>query len=231
MTDSPLEKKPAADVPADARKAPAEASVRASDADRDRVADILREALAEGRIDAAEHSERIDAVYAAKTVGELQPLVRDLPAPTAPASAVRRAAPAAVPAAGGPKENLVAIFSGSVRRGRWRVPPKINATAVFGGVEIDLSEAVFEHQHVHINVTAVFGGVHIRVPENVTLQQKGAGIFGGFDVRTTESDDPNAPVVLVQGAAVFGGVDAKPKSGKLLRDLGNEIRHRLRKEL
>lgn len=231
MTDSPLEKKPAADVPEAAPKAPAEASVRASDADRDRVADILREALAEGRIDATEHSERLDGVYAAKTVGELQPLVRDLPAPAAPAPSARRTGPSPAPAACGPKENLVAVFSGSVRRGRWRVPRKINATAVFGGVEIDLTEAVFEHQHVHINATAVFGGVHIRVPENVTLQQKGAGIFGGFDVRTTESDDPNAPVVLVQGAAVFGGVDAKPKSGKLLRDLGNEIRHRLRKEL
>ena len=62
--------------------APAEPSdaIRASDADRDRIADILRDALAEGRLDAEEHSERIDAVYRAKTVGELEPLVRDLPA-------------------------------------------------------------------------------------------------------------------------------------------------------
>uniref|UniRef100_UPI000AE5FF54 DUF1707 SHOCT-like domain-containing protein n=1 Tax=Streptomyces lushanensis TaxID=1434255 RepID=UPI000AE5FF54 len=54
--------------------------IRASDADRDRIADILREALAEGRLDAEEHAERIDSVYRAKTVGELEPLVRDLPA-------------------------------------------------------------------------------------------------------------------------------------------------------
>lgn len=53
--------------------------IRASDADRDRTADILREALAEGRLDAEEHAERIDSVYRAKTVAELAPLVRDLP--------------------------------------------------------------------------------------------------------------------------------------------------------
>lgn len=58
----------------------AEADIRASDADRDRVADILRDALAEGRLTTEEHSERLDGVYAAKTVGELEPYVRDLPA-------------------------------------------------------------------------------------------------------------------------------------------------------
>ncbi|NUP44134.1 MAG: DUF1707 domain-containing protein, partial [Streptomyces sp.] len=64
--------------------------LRASDADRDRIADILREALAEGRLDPEEHADRIDAVYRAKTVGELDPLVRDLPAA---AAAGRAAAP------------------------------------------------------------------------------------------------------------------------------------------
>jgi hypothetical protein len=127
----------------------------------------------------------------------------------------------------GTKDNLIAIFSGATRKGRFRAPGKINAFACFGGIEIDLTEAVFEQQHLQINATAVFGGVEIRVPENVTLRQKGAGIFGGFDVHTAESGDPHAPVVLVEGAAVFGGVEAKPKAGKRLRDL----RDRLRKEL
>ncbi|WP_254665981.1 DUF1707 domain-containing protein [Streptomyces sp. WMMB 322] len=205
-------------------------SVRASDADRDRVADILREAMAEGRLDAEEHSERVDAVYKAKTLGELEPLVRDLPAgrtheAAAPASAEYRTQ---APAHGtGTKDNLVAIFSGATRKGRFRVPAKINAFACFGGIDIDLSEAVFEQQHLQINATAIFGGIDIRVPENVTLRQKGAGIFGGFDIHTAESGDPHAPVVLVEGAAVFGGVEAKPKRGKRIRDL----RDRMRKEL
>ncbi|WP_346776196.1 DUF1707 domain-containing protein, partial [Streptomyces sp. SID10115] len=68
-------------------------ALRASDADRDRTADILREALAEGRLTADEHAERIDGVYRAKTMAELQPLVRDLPAAHEQPSA-RRLAPA-----------------------------------------------------------------------------------------------------------------------------------------
>ena len=255
--DAPLEKKPAPAVekphaPAPVAPAPvAEGEVRASDADRDRVADILREALAEGRLDAEEHGQRIDAAYAAKTMGELEPIVRDLPVGRGTGGEARAAdrpgssgasfsasyssSPAAYGyghgagmhgAAFGPKENLVAIFSGSMRKGRWRVPRKINAFAMFGGIEIDLTEAIFEHPHLVINATAIFGGIDIRVPENVTLQQKGSGIFGGFDIRVMDSPDPNAPVILVQGAGIFGGVEAKPKRGKLIKDL----RDRFRKE-
>lgn len=227
--EKPLEKKPATEPAADA--------VRASDADRDRVADVLREALAEGRLDPAEHAERIDSAYSAKTVGELEPLVRDLPQgqPHKSARPAPAGSPAPPPAPSGwqaVKDNLVAIFSGSVRKGRYRVPEKINAFAFCGGVEIDLTEAVFAYQHVHINTTAVFGGIDIRVPENVTLVQKGAGVFGGFDVHATEASDPDAPVVLVQGAALFGGVTAKPKRGKQVADLGGRgEREAYRREL
>ena len=68
----------------------------AGDADRDRVAAVLREAHAEGRLDADELAERLDAAYTARTFGELAVLTRDLPQPTAPPPAVRR--PAAPPA-------------------------------------------------------------------------------------------------------------------------------------
>ncbi|MGK5639132.1 DUF1707 SHOCT-like domain-containing protein, partial [Streptomyces sp. URMC 126] len=89
---APLTKTPAAAPPA-APVAPAESAapaLRASDADRDRIADILREALAEGRLTPDEHADRVDAAYRARTVGELEPLVRDLPAGAArPAAATR----------------------------------------------------------------------------------------------------------------------------------------------
>lgn len=238
---NPLEKPgtrqaPSEPLPAAAgARADGEAAVRASDADRDRVADILREALAEGRLNAEEHAERLDAVYAAKTTGELEPLLRDLPAGRrgsgerfgdsgALAREPGRAAAPWPPTGGSQQENVVGIFSGATREGRWRVPGKIEATAIFGGVDIDLTEAIFEQQHVVINATAIFGGVQLKVPENVTLQQKGTGIFGGFDVKATESSDPGAPVVLVKGAAIFGGVEAKVKKGKRLRDLRARLR-------
>ncbi|MGP3953901.1 DUF1707 SHOCT-like domain-containing protein [Streptomyces sp. 7N604] len=211
-----------------AAKPVAEAEIRASDADRDRFADILREALAEGRLTAEEHAERIDGVYRAKTLGELEPLVRDLPA------AGTRMPPAAAPAAGppyaqaeAPPENLVAVFSASTRKGRWRIGRRTNVFTCFGSVEIDLTEAMFEQQQVVINATSIFGSVEVRVPENVTLRGSGTGVFGNVEVDTQESADLNAPVVVISGYAVFGSIEAKPKRGKRLRDLHAHARKHL----
>lgn len=218
MDESSLSKQPPYGAPA--RKPCAEADLRASDADRDRIADILREALAEGRLDAEEHGERIDAVYRAKTVGELEPLVRDLPAgPSAAPARTPSPAPAEdVPQ--GEQDNLVAVFSGHSRKGRWRVGRRTNALCVFGGVDLDLTEAIFEHRQIRIHMVAVFGGADIKLPENVTVRCTGTGVFGGFDVDTQESTDPDAPVVLVTGMAVFGGASVKRKAGRLLTSWG-----------
>ncbi|MFF0623358.1 DUF1707 domain-containing protein [Streptomyces sp. NPDC004296] len=204
--------------------------MRASDADRDRIAEILREALAEGRLDAEEHAERIDAVYRAKTMGELEPVVRDLP------GAGGRPQPDPAPhaydrPAGLADQNLVAIFSAANRKGRWRVPPRINAVAIFGSVEIDLTEAVFPQQRVQINVTSVFGSVEVLVPENITLRSSGSGILGSFEVETHEAADGDAPEVDVNGFALLGSVEAKPKRGAWIRDLRDRLRGERRERM
>lgn len=59
-------------------------TVRASDADRDHVADRLREAAGEGRLLAEELEERLARALRARTYGELDPLLADLPHPAAP---------------------------------------------------------------------------------------------------------------------------------------------------
>ncbi|MFE1174757.1 DUF1707 domain-containing protein [Streptomyces sp. NPDC058773] len=202
----------------------AERDIRASDADRDRIAGILREALAEGRLDPEEHAERIDAVYRAKTVGELEPVVRDLPVAGAGRPRQDAGGSAYGPTAPVPDQNLVAVFSAAVRKGRWRAPARINAVAFFGSVEIDLTEAVFPQQQIQINVTAVFGSVEIRVPENITLRSSGSGILGSFEVETHDAEDADAPQVVVNGYAVLGSVEAKPKRGAWIRDLRDRLR-------
>ncbi|MFF8842728.1 DUF1707 domain-containing protein [Streptomyces sp. NPDC015127] len=207
--------------------APREAgdALRASDADRDRIADILRDALAEGRLDAEEHSERIDAVYRAKTLGELEPLVRDLPAAGRRSGSDPYAQESGEPA--GPPENLVAVFSSSTRKGRWRVGRRTNAFSLFGSVEIDLTEALFGQRLTVINATSIFGSVEVRVPENITLRGSGTGFFGNFEVVTLEAADPEAPVVVVNGYSVFGNVEAKPKRGRRISDLHDRLRKHL----
>jgi hypothetical protein len=67
-------------------------ALRASDADRERVADRLRAAAAEGRISAEELDQRLEVAFAARTEAELAPVLADLPAPPAPARPRRRRA-------------------------------------------------------------------------------------------------------------------------------------------
>ncbi|WSS24506.1 DUF1707 domain-containing protein [Streptomyces sp. NBC_01190] len=194
--------------------------MRASDADRDRIADILRDALAEGRLDAAEHSERLDQVYAAKTIGQLEPLVRDLPMGRAATASHAPAAPRGYdPGQSGENPHLVGILGGAERKGRWRVGSRITAVAILGGIEIDLTEATFTAPELVIHCTAIMGGVSIRLPENVTLRGGGVvGVMGGSDIKAFEAPDPGAPVVRVDGLAFWGGVEAKAKRGKKVKD-------------
>jgi hypothetical protein len=214
---------------------PPVSELRASDADRDRVADMLREALAEGRLTAEEHAERVEGVLAAKTVGELDVFVRDLPAAhevraaSAYASAPRRPEAGVIPA--DPDENVVAIFSGAVRKGRWRPGRRIHAWAVFGSVEIDLSEAIFEYQQVVVKAFSVFGSVEIRVPQNVSLRGMGGGVLGTFEVDTLDSADADAPVVYIDGWAVLGSVEARPKRGKIVADILDRVHRKVDRSL
>ncbi|MFJ3666135.1 DUF1707 domain-containing protein [Streptomyces sp. NPDC090106] len=206
-------------------RAPA-AELRASDADRDRVADILREALAEGRLTADEHAERVEGVLAAKTVGELDVFIQDLPAAhrgrTVPTAPNRPTGPPAEP-----DDNVVAVFSSAVRRGRWRAGRRIHAYAVFGSVEIDLSEALFEYQQIVIKAISVFGTVEVRVPENVSLRGTGGGVLGNFEVDTLDSTEPNAPVVYVDGWAILGNIEGRPKRGHLVADILDRVQRKV----
>lgn len=211
--------------------APAAADLRASDADRDRVTDILREALAEGRLTADEHAERVEGALAARTVGELDALIRDLPA----AHQARRAHAAPVAAAGpvpvDPDQTVVAVFSSSVRKGRRRTGRRIHAYAVFGSIEIDLSEALFDHRHVVIKAVSVFGNVEVRVPENISLQGAGGGVLGNFEVHTLEAESPDAPLVQVDGWAVLGSIEARPKKGRRVADILDRVQDKLDSKL
>jgi hypothetical protein len=181
--------------------------LRASDSNRDQVAALLGEALSTGQLSHEEYSERLDSLYQAKTVGELEVLTHDLQ--------VERQRPAASPVSYAPPsgstepDNIVAIFGGADRRGRWRVRRQTKALAVFGGVRFDLTEAEFEAKEVEITINAIFGGAEIILPEGVEVRCQGVGIFGGYDVHNSPDVDPSAPVVVIKGMALFGGVSGR----------------------
>ncbi|NIH82531.1 hypothetical protein FHX46_005061 [Amycolatopsis viridis] len=188
--------------------------MRASDADRERVAQILHAALAEGRITVQELEERLDTVYAAKTLAELGPPVADLPGVSA--GAVQPATPR-TPAlddriGGVPGSKMsVAIMSGADRKGAWTVPAEHNSFAFWGGVELDLRAARFAERHSTITAVAIMGGIDIVVPDDVIVDVNGIGFMGAFESQdragaSTQPPPPGAPVVKVTGLAFWGAV-------------------------
>lgn len=199
---------------ADARAA--DLDLRASDVDRERVADVLRNAAGHGRITMDELEERLEAVYAARTYGELVPITRDLPVEdAAPPVALPARAPSGgglVAAQGAPvgRSTAIAIMSGANRGGGWIVPRKFTAFAFWGGSILDLREARFESPVTVIRAHAIMGGVQVLVPEGVRVEVSGIGIMGGFNESGSQSaTGGNAPVVRVTGLAFWGGVQVR----------------------
>jgi len=194
---------------------PDPARLRASDADRERVARVLHEALGEGRLTVSEVDERLAQVYGAKTLGELEPITRDLPGhalalPTPPPMPAPRA-PQSGRIGGTPTSTVaVAVMSGAVRKGPWVVPEKFHAVAVMGGIELDLTDARFAAPEVTIQVFALMGGVQITVPEDVTVDVRGFAFMGGFDNSVHAGGPPGSPVVRITGFALMGGVEVSP---------------------
>ncbi|MET7649462.1 DUF1707 domain-containing protein [Streptomyces sp. NPDC005486] len=221
--------------------APGLPDLRASDADRERVAEVLRDALAEGRLDMAEFEERLEETYKARTYGELTPITRDLPvAGVTPSSVVSlNKEPLAdgswagrIVGGEGSSTWAVAVLSGFQRRGRWTVPRRFTCFAFWGGGEIDLREANFAAGEVEINCVAIMGGVQIIVPPGVEVDVRGIGVMGGFDQRETgERGDPGAPRVIVGGFAFWGGVGVERKKTRAARRQEKLDRKAARREL
>jgi hypothetical protein len=187
-------------------------SIRISNEDREKVAQILHTAMAEGRIDLKELEERLDTVYAAKTFADLEPVTRDLPVQAPHAVAIPQTAPAVGNRIGGtpgPSQSI-AILSGMQRKGPWVVPQHHNVVAVMGGVEIDLSEARFVSMNTTIQIFAFMGGVEIRVPDDIHVQVDGFGFMGAFEDKTLGAPLEGRPVVRITGFALMGGVEVKP---------------------
>lgn len=192
--------------------------MRVSDAERERVAQVLHNAVGEGRITMVELEERLTSVYGAKTVAELEPVLADLPGASV-AAALTPTAPSPItgvdPRIGGVPGSAtsVAIMSGTTRKGNWVVPPQHNSVAFWGGVEIDLRQARFAQQYTTITAVAIMGGIDVIVPDDVAVEVTGVGVMGAFESKDKKgasgAPPPGAPVVKVNGLAFWGGVEVK----------------------
>jgi len=81
---------------------------------------------------------------------------------------------------------------------------------IFGGTELDLSQADFTGTAV-IELTTIFGGTKLLVPSNWSVKSEAVTIFGGIEDKRrmqtiTEVSEKN---LLIRGTVIFGGIDIK----------------------
>ncbi len=187
--------------------------IRASDADRERVAEQLRHAAGDGQLTVNELDERLDAAYAARTQADLVPLTADLqPAHNSPARSETDRQTGGVTVRRGPggARWLIAIMGGCDRKGRWRLREQVTSINFMGGSNLDLNDAELAGNHVELNVISFMGGAEIRLPENLAVEVSEFAFMGGnsVDVGDRRQAAPG-PVLHLRLWSVMGGVDVK----------------------
>jgi class 3 adenylate cyclase len=214
--------------------------VRIGDDDRQRVIDALSRHTGQGRLTLDEFAELAGRVYAARTRRDLDQVFAGLPdevdvrppvaardVATAPAGGASSSATGdTTPAA--PRRRFVAIMGGTRTRGRWRAPGRITAFAFWGGVKVDLRQAVIDERVVEVTAWAIMGSVEVVVPDGIPVELDGMVLMGGSSDHTQRSQVPalpHAPLIRVHARGLWGGVTART-SRRRSRSSGHRHRHR-----
>ncbi|HEY2507486.1 MAG TPA: DUF1707 domain-containing protein [Streptosporangiaceae bacterium] len=200
--------------------------LRASDHDRERVITLLGDAVADGRLTSAEHADRVERAYQARTLGDLAGLTTDLVSPDDQPIRLDGRRP------------VTGVFSRDSRTGRWVVPASLPVLAVFGEVELDLRDALLQSGRTIVYATVVAGTLHLIVPDGVTVETSGTSVLtrnisrggrpagrlpAGRGRQQDAASDAQQPVIEVRMVA-FGGT-IRVTAPKKPRRLGGLRRH------
>jgi hypothetical protein len=178
---------------------------RISDADRERAAQRLHQAMAEGRITVSELEERLAVVYAARYEADLLPPFADLPDPDAIVAHPERAVPVDVPPV-----VLRAGMSTIKRSGAWDVPPRLRLQSAMGSVVLDFCDTVIRHPVVDIEVDLGAGSAKLLVPDEATANVDGVvATMGTVKSSVPSVPRPGMPHFVVHGRAGMGSVTVR----------------------
>lgn len=182
---------------------------RISDADRERAAQVLHQAMGEGRITLTELEERLDVVYAAKYDADLRPPLADLPGG---AALVAQTAPGAALAAAADVPPVVfkAGMSTIKRSGAWEVPPRLRVQSGMGSVVLDFCDTVIPHAVVDIEVDLGAGSAKLLLPDEATANVDGiAADMGAVKSSVPSVQRPGVPHFVVHGRARMGSITVR----------------------
>ncbi len=205
----------------------------------DRPIDVLREEVIDQLIFNYSHEElsleafegRLDQALASDDANELSKLIGDLELKADKSYADQKRDELGLDLDydyGGTRdvEYAINVFGGSNRSGQWNVPKEIRMFNLFGGGEIDFTEAKFTHPSVRIKMLTLFGGASIYVREDTNTVSKIISIFGGTDNSAPSNRSSHAPAIIVEGLVLFGGTDIKIK--RTIKDVFVDFANRIR---
>jgi hypothetical protein len=181
--------------------------MRISDADRHRVAEVLRQAAGEGRLDLDELDARLELTFSAKTYADLVPITADLHAVSHAPAALPVPLVGGVPAVG--YASSTAILGDCKRRGVWQVPAHHSAFTLMGSITLDLREAVLAARETIINANAIMGEIKIIIPAHLHAVVDGTPIMGDYGQgkdKVPADLRPDSPTIRVKGVALMGSV-------------------------
>jgi hypothetical protein len=130
----------------------------------------------------------------------------------------------ALPSHGGETSDevsLVAVLNGIDLKSRATSFRGGSMLAWFGGIALDLRDAELA-PGARLTVHTLFGGIAIKTPPSWRVKSEMTAVAGGIDARTPAQDDPGAPVLTVDGLALFGGVAVGAKTDALAEDASRD---------
>ncbi|WP_183650765.1 DUF1707 SHOCT-like domain-containing protein [Prauserella isguenensis] len=198
-------------------------NLRVSDAEREHVVELLQRAIGHGMLDLDEFAERTDTALGARTRGELNSVLVDLPGlrhedavPAGPAATPGWGAePAFETLAGRPaagrRVELKGVGSTLVRRGRWQVPPEMLVRNKYGETKLDFSSAEFTSGAVHVELDTKWGSVNLIVPEQASVDLNGLDElkWSSLTDKTDSSRAAGTPRIVVTGRVVGGSMTVR----------------------
>lgn len=117
-----------------------------------------------------------------------------------------------IPAYSEDKIDYFVVFSGLTTRNNSRHFRGGNIYALFGGADIDLTDAEIAGNDAYLDLVTAFGGINIKVPEHWKVIVKGLPLFGGWENKTKLKNmdgEKDIPVLKVHCFALFGGIEVK----------------------
>jgi hypothetical protein len=191
--------------------------LRVSDAEREHVGGLLQRAVGQGMLSLGEFTERMDTAMAAKTRGELNSVLVDLPGMQIADSEL----PQQVSPTPSAPVSITGTMSTTHRKGEWHVPSHLQVKTKMSTTTLDFTAAHLDAQVVEIDVDDFCSTLTLVVPDDATVDMNSLETVGGTASNSVKTGPPRGRVhVVVRGKTRFGTVKAKHPIGSVFKKMG-----------